>query len=901
MSIIYVFIRSCEITKMLKQFYKCIFCSVALLSSNCKVWGQQAHDLLGKIVDASEKTPLVGAQIYTPSGIGTISDKEGNFKLILTEEQQNLTISYLGYKTKVIGLTPEEKNLGMIELEVSPTSLDEIIVSASSQNFKSDFKGSNFRLTPQLIKNTNPMNTEEVLRIIPGINIVGDMGLSNRPNISMRGSWGRRSKKVLLMEDGSPAAPAPYIAPGAYYNPVSDRLQAIEVYKGADMLRYGPNNMYGGVNYITALPPQLPELRLKFMGGQRGYATGLFSYGGTWNNLGALVESVYKKFDGFTDNSSVELLNLNAKIFAKLSETQSLYFKVSGQYETNQASLSALTPFSFETDPTQNPFDADVFTMRRYGLDIIHKWAAPRSRISLTSKIYASDFERDWWRQVSTVITAADVRNYVGEQIYRQRYSYLDDAQFSENDFVRVGRVINGRESITDSRWVFTVSGLQETLNADWDSWGNSHHFEAGFKLHQESYSDRFIVADSSRWARSGRTTTDLEYYLWSASGFLRSEFNFNKLSITPIVRVEHIQMYRQNLLALSQNPDINSPDEEKHKSAYNVVLPGITASYLSNYGEFYGSIYRGFIAPSKVFGFLVERNGVLTNPLAGENVNIEPELSINTEIGWRGGLFSGVLEGQVAYFRNTIENFVAGGENELFMEPGKMLVRGLETGLNTKLTSRESAHQLSLIVNATFLHSKVLSGALFDRDMFGQVVHSDATKQEFINRVNENRQAYNLFTTDTDGNEVAMNEVNITEDDFHNISKAIVRLGIGNIEDTKAPYTPEISLTTGFDYNYKAFNAGILGNYVGSQYTEFMNFKKESADGAIGRLPSYFTLDAYLNRDISIKGKTVINAFVNGKNLTNHIYKASRLNRAASGLFPGGFRQFIFGINIRI
>ena len=29
------------------------------------------------------------------------------------------------------------------------------------------------------------------------------------------------------MEDGSPSAPAPYIAPGAYYNPVSDRITSI--------------------------------------------------------------------------------------------------------------------------------------------------------------------------------------------------------------------------------------------------------------------------------------------------------------------------------------------------------------------------------------------------------------------------------------------------------------------------------------------------------------------------------------------------------------------------------------------------------------------------------------------------------------------------------------------------
>src|SRR5690606_13690994 len=131
---------------------------------------------------------------------------------------------------------------------------NEIIVSASPHNFKKGFKGSNYRINPVSLKDINPLSTEEILSTIPGVNIIGDMGLSNRPNISMRGSWGRRSKKVLLMEDGTPSAPAPYIAPGAYYNPVSDRITSVEVYKGAHMLRFAPNHMYGAVNYITALP-----------------------------------------------------------------------------------------------------------------------------------------------------------------------------------------------------------------------------------------------------------------------------------------------------------------------------------------------------------------------------------------------------------------------------------------------------------------------------------------------------------------------------------------------------------------------------------------------------------------------------------------------------------------------
>src|SRR5690606_15713332 len=109
----------------------------------------------------------------------------------------------------------------LVELTTSNVSLNEIIVSESPKNYRSDIVGSNFRIGPESVTNNNPLGTEEILRYVPGVNIAGDMGLSNRPNISIRGSWGRRSEKVLMMEDGSPSAPAPYIAPGTYYNPVS--------------------------------------------------------------------------------------------------------------------------------------------------------------------------------------------------------------------------------------------------------------------------------------------------------------------------------------------------------------------------------------------------------------------------------------------------------------------------------------------------------------------------------------------------------------------------------------------------------------------------------------------------------------------------------------------------------
>jgi Fe(3+) dicitrate transport protein len=104
-----------------------------------------------------------------------------------------------------------------------------------------------------------------------------------------------------------------------------------------------------------------------------------------------------------------------------------------------------------------------------------------------------------------------------------------------------------------------------------------------------------------------------------------------------------------------------------------------------------------------------------------------------------------------------------------------------------------------------------------------------------------------------------------------------------------------------GLNYDYKKLSLGVRGNFVSSQFTEFHNFSNESADGAIGKLPAYHTLDAFVNYNFVISDNVHMNAFINGKNITKEIYRASRLNCTTSGIFGGGFRQLIFGVNIRI
>lgn len=178
-----------------------LLCSTPLLA-------QEKIVVKGRVISEEGGEPLPQALILVSNNEGTLANSEGFFSIPITAEAKFLTVSYLGFFQKEIPLIGTNQDLGNIRLQSNPTSLNEILITGTSQSYDADFKGSNFFLDKKTLELSNPLNTEEMLRIVPGVNIVGDMGLSNRPNISIRGSWGRRSKKILLMEDGTPAAPS---------------------------------------------------------------------------------------------------------------------------------------------------------------------------------------------------------------------------------------------------------------------------------------------------------------------------------------------------------------------------------------------------------------------------------------------------------------------------------------------------------------------------------------------------------------------------------------------------------------------------------------------------------------------------------------------------------------------
>ncbi len=866
----------------------------------------------GKIVSMSDNAPIPYVQIIVqPKNDGVYSDEYGNFTYMgLDPGEYELYMMAIGYETfilqnLVIKQPGENINIGVIQLKEKSVQIPEIMVTAYLYNFSNKYISANQVFSQKEFEETRPIGSEEVLKKMVGLTVAGDMGLSNRLNVGIRGSYPRRSAKVLVLEDGTPIAPAPYLAPEMYYNPPSDRLDGIEIIKGTDVLQHGINTMYGAINYITKRPPQKPTMSLNFTGGSHNYRSLFVTYGNTWNTIGGELQILDKHFSGFQENTQSDIFNTTLKIYSDINEKSSFYLKLNYHREVSKATYAALTPLSFRLNPSSNPFDADDLKTKRIAVDAVYNYELLKGLV-FSTKLYASGFERFWWRQENTVIKASDIQNYLGHDILRQRYSYLENVTLNDDDYVRVGLMKNGRESSRARNRTFSVLGLQETISFYKELGTLKTTLELGLRSHGEEFLNVEILNDSSRFARSGRLVKDERYLLTANSMYFATKIRWTNIYLMPIMRFEWVEMKRFDLLGISNDPLNNgSVNYGSIQNYFYAFLPGATVGYtfIENENDeltIYGGIYRGFHPPTSEVGFLNVTDGGLVQQNSLSSANMKPEKSINREIGLRGAVLNNLINGQVSFFNNTIQNYYSAGRNEAFQTLGSVRITGIESCLSFELGNilfSNTSHRLILSTSVTLMSSQILSGILNDSELL-RAKHTAATKQEFVDKINKERNGYEVYFN---GDVLYTDTLNVA--DFKNIKKINVVFGNHGIKHNRIPYVPEQTYNYSLTYSYKDFTVGVNYNYVSEQYTDYLNFENETAEGAIGKLPAYSTIDASIQYTFA-ESNSLINGlqiFIVGKNLTNKIYKASRLHRLASGIMPGGFRQINCGISWKL
>lgn len=491
------------------------------------------------------------------------------------------------------------------------------------------------------LEESRVFNVNEALRKVPGVHVRDEEGVGLRPNIGIRGMNPTRSTKMLLLEDGLPLSFAPYGDNASYYHPPIDRYESIEVSKGSQVIRFGPQTAGGLINYITPEPQQQFGGTVGIAGGTRGYLNGHVMVTGN----GAIADIYHKESDGARNNMHSRLDDVNFKWAGQLNDDHKLVLRATHFREYSQLTYAGLTQAEFQSNARQNPFKNDYFDANRTGMSATHEWRLNADQRLITS-VYGAYFDRDWWRQASS----------------------STDCSGRDVDAAN-GCAVNGRLR------AYTTVGMDSRLFQKHSAFGLQNDLEVGVKLHseiqkrrQEQYASyaNFLSNSSMSLIENQDRRAD------AVSGFALNRMQFNdRLAVTPIFRVEHIK-YDRNIFTNGTSGSSNLTE----------FIPGIGATYqLDATSQLYGGLHRGF-SPPRVEDAISGTGG---------SVNLNAESSVNAELGLRSSPVKDISF-DVAVFRNNFSNLVqvgsiAGGSTAY--SEGKALFQGFEmAGQADRLTS---------------------------------------------------------------------------------------------------------------------------------------------------------------------------------------------------------------------
>ena len=232
---------------MSSEFYKKNVCLLMMASALSLPSFAQESVVNGSVKDASGE-PLIGVSVQVKnSGLGTITDVDGNFRLPNVKSGQTLVFSYVGYKTTEVTLKKNLKSLVEVVMNEDAEVLDEVVVIGYGTVNKRDLTGSVASVKADDIVAVPVANVSEALSgKLSGVSVTTTDGSPDADvNIRVRGGGS-------LSQDNSPL----YIVDGFPVSSISDisptEIESIDVLKDASSTAiYGARGANGVIIVTT--------------------------------------------------------------------------------------------------------------------------------------------------------------------------------------------------------------------------------------------------------------------------------------------------------------------------------------------------------------------------------------------------------------------------------------------------------------------------------------------------------------------------------------------------------------------------------------------------------------------------------------------------------------------------
>ncbi|RXK88359.1 TonB-dependent receptor [Chlorobaculum sp. 24CR] len=318
----------------------------------------------------------------------------------------------------------------------------EIVVSATKTlNSVADAGGSSITvITAEEIQDSGQTSVEEVMKGVPGLDIVSSGGLGSKSYINIRGG---DSQYTLVLIDGVPAndPSEPSMSPNLS-NLTVDNIDRIEIVRGPASMLYGSGASAGVINIITKKGTGKPSA---YAGIEGGAYNSYRYYGGASGKQGVIDYSVSAsrtKTDGFSAaDERNPCINPSDKSFEKDGyENTTLSGNFGLKFSKNVSLDTTIRYIDAEYDYDSS--GADVTGNSQASTQFNGRVALKLDYQPLVSTVYynVNDQERKYY---SSGVLGNTYKGYLYEIGWQGDYALTD------NNTVSVG--INSREESMDS------------------------------------------------------------------------------------------------------------------------------------------------------------------------------------------------------------------------------------------------------------------------------------------------------------------------------------------------------------------------------------------------------------------------------------------------------------------
>jgi Fe(3+) dicitrate transport protein len=559
--------------------------------------------------------------------------------------------------------------------ESTTKALPKVVVVGTEEGDVERQPGAVAIVTEEELHLRQPRSTEDALRAVPGVAIKPEEESAIVANIGIRG-LSSADYKTLILEDGVPIAPGLFVGNGRYYNPRIQRMETIEVLKGAASLRYGPSTIGGVINYITKQPED--GVQVEARAGSFNSREATLEVGGSSPSkeaqFGAFI--THASSDGFMDKG-YDMTDVMIKTGMALGDNQWLSLKYSDYDSEANISYRGIFLQQYKNGVDENPAPGDFFISGRRALDLNHEWDISATA-KLSTLVYGSETVRDYWRYGTNNAASAAAGRWV----------YTDSLNGNNRSFDRFG---------VDSRLK-----LQHQL------FGVANEAEIGLRAMNESMNDVTIAATRAT-PRTGAISRDAVEAADSLALYAQNRVAVSdRFALTAGLRVESYDQTSKNKRAATNN-DAGTSNTE--------ILPGLGATYQINSGlQGFASVYKAF-SPAL--------NADALNGL--QDQKLDAERSINIETGVRGAREQ--LTYELTFFRMDFDNqIIPANSNSQFQRTngGETLHQGLEAALGWELGAG-----FALSTSATYIPDAEFVGAR--RDANGNITTPDGNRVTYV------------------------------------------------------------------------------------------------------------------------------------------------------------------------